>query len=174
MKLASYSPDNVGHYGLAKAEYTHFTSPIRRYPDLIVHRILKHVFHGLQPGRLPLQTVGLHTSEQERKADEAERDLVEWRIFRFLKDKLGEEFSGVVVDINRSGLLVELNDYFVQGLLAFDDLGKDDYRPRTRSVVSGKRTGEKFELGQTLRVMVASVNPVLRRMTLVPAKNRRD
>jgi len=167
MKLATYSPENVGHYGLAKAEYTHFTSPIRRYPDLVVHRILKRVLSGRPLEPSPLQAVALHASAQERKADAAERDLVEWRIYRFLKDRLGDEFSGIIVDITRAGLVIELDDYSVQGLLAYDDLGGDDYRPRSRSLVSGKRTGKKFELGQTLRVTLAAVNPMLRRMTLV-------
>jgi ribonuclease R len=170
MKLAVYSDENVGHYGLAKKNYTHFTSPIRRYPDLVVHRILKQTLLGLHPESPSLAAVALHASGQERKADGAEQDLVEWRIFRFLKDKLGEEFTGIVVDITKAGLAVELDDYFVKGLLAYDDLGGDYFRRNSPGVLSGKRTGRKFELGQTLRVQLAAVDPVLRRMNLVLAE----
>ncbi len=169
MRLAVYSPDNVGHYGLAKAFYTHFTSPIRRYPDLIVHRILKAVLAGARPDEMDLAAAARHSSERERNADAAEKDLVEWRIFRFLKDRLGDEFDGVVVDITRAGLVVELDDYFVQGLVAYDDLGGDYFIQRSRGVLSGKRSGKKFELGQALRVALAAVDPVLRRMSLIPA-----
>ena len=169
LRLAVYSDENVGHYGLAKKEYTHFTSPIRRYPDLVVHRILKQAIRGLLPETPSLAAIALHASGQERKADGAEQDLVEWRIFRFLKEKLGEEFTGIVVDITRAGLVVELDDYFVKGLLAYEDLGGDYFRQKTRAVLAGKRTGKKFELGQTLRVSLAAVDPVLKRMSLVLA-----
>ena len=169
MSLAVYSPDNVGHYGLAKEDYTHFTSPIRRYPDLIVHRILKSHLSGARQDALDLAAAARHSSEQERNAAAAEKDLVEWRIFRFLKERLGDEFQGIVVDITRAGLVVELDDYFVQGLVAFEDLGGDYFIQRSRGVLAGKRSGKKYELGQTLRVALAAVDPILRRMSLVPA-----
>ncbi|MCX6564607.1 MAG: ribonuclease R [Candidatus Aminicenantes bacterium] len=169
MKLAVYSEENLGHYGLAKKEYTHFTSPIRRYPDLAVHRLLKRVLAGLPPAAEPLAAVALHASGQERKAAGAEQDLVEWRIFRFLKEKLGEEFTGIVVDITRAGLAVELNDYFVKGVVSYEDLGGDYFQERTRGVLSGRRSGKTFEVGQSLHVILAAVDPVLRRMSLVPA-----
>jgi len=170
MKLAVYSEENVGHYGLAKKEYTHFTSPIRRYPDLVVHRLLKRALAGLPPAEEPLAGAALHASEQERKAAGAEQDLVEWRIFRFLKEKLGEEFSGIVVDITRAGLAVEIDDYFVKGTVAFEDLGGDYFRERTRGVLTGRRSGKTYEVGRPLRVILAAVDPVLRRMSLVPAE----
>jgi ribonuclease R len=170
MSLAVYSPDNVGHYGLAKEDYTHFTSPIRRYPDLIVHRILKAHLSGAQQDALDLAAAAGHSSERERNADAAEKDLVEWRIFRFLKERLGDEFQGIVVDITRAGLLVELDDYFVQGLVAYEDLGGDYFFQRSRGVLAGKRSGKKYELGQTLRVTLAAVDPILRRMSLVPSQ----
>ena len=169
MRLAVYSPDNVGHYGLAKESYTHFTSPIRRYPDLVVHRILKAHLRGARQDALDLAAAARHSSGQERNADAAEKDLVEWRIFRFLKARLGDEFPGIVVDINRAGLVVELDDYFVQGIVAYEDLGGDFFIPRSRGVLAGKRSGKKFELGQTLRVTLAAVDPVQRRMSLVLA-----
>jgi len=167
MRLAVYSPDNVGHYGLAKEDYTHFTSPIRRYPDLIVHRILKGFLSGAPREAIDLAASARHSSAQERNADAAEKDLIEGRIFRFLKERLGDEFEGIVVDITRAGLVVELDDYFVQGLVAYEDLGGDYFIQRSRGVLAGKRSGKKFELGQTLRVALAAVDPVLRRMSLV-------
>jgi ribonuclease R len=167
LRLALYSEENQGHYGLAKEEYTHFTSPIRRYPDLVVHRILKETIRGKSLKAPSLAGTALHSSEQERKADDAEKDLMEWRIFRFLKEKLGEEFPGIVVDIGKAGLIVELDDYFVQGLLAFADLGGDYYWKKSRGVVSGKRTGQTFELGQALRVILVAVDPILRRMSFI-------
>ena len=111
------------------------------------------------------------SSTRERNADAAEKDLVEWRIFRYLKDRLGDEFRGIVVDIGRAGLVVELDDYFVQGLVAFEDLGADYFVQRSRGVLAGKRSGKKFELGQTLRVTLAAVIPVQRRMSLVPVES---
>ncbi len=167
LRLALYSEENEGHYGLAKEEYTHFTSPIRRYPDLAVHRILKEAIRGKSLKIPSLAGTALHSSEQERKAADAEKDLVEWRIYRFLKEKLGEEFTGIVVDIGKAGLIVELDDYFVQGLLAFADLGGDYYWKKSRGVLSGKRTGQTFELGQALRVLLVAVDPVLRRMNFI-------
>jgi len=191
MRLAAYSEKNSGHFGLARLDYTHFTSPIRRYPDLLVHRVLKKAasydLHALAG-------MALHSSEQERKAGGAEQDLVEWRIFRFLRDRLGEEFNGLVVDVGRSGLVVELDDLFVRGHLSFEDLdgpaaagapglargsgsaalGRD--KASRMSAAGAKRRGPmnrkprpRIELGQPVRVALAAVDPVLRRMTLVPA-----
>jgi len=167
LRIALYSEENLGHYGLAKEEYTHFTSPIRRYPDLAVHRILKEAIRGKSLKGASLAGTALHSSEQERKADDAEKDLLEWRIYRFLKGKLGEEFTGIVVDIGKAGLIVELDDYFVHGLLAFADLGGDTYWKKSRGVLSGKRTGQTFELGQALRVILVAVDAVLRRMNFI-------
>ncbi|MCX6575954.1 MAG: ribonuclease R [Candidatus Aminicenantes bacterium] len=167
LRIALYFEENQGHYGLAKEEYTHFTSPIRRYPDLAVHRILKEAIRGKSLKGASLAGTALHSSEQERKADDAEKDLLEWRIYRFLKGKLGEEFTGIVVDIGKAGLIVELDDYFVHGLLAFADLGGDTYWKKSRGVLSGKRTGQTFELGQALRVILVAVDPVLRRMNFI-------
>jgi ribonuclease R len=169
MRLAVYSDENIGHYGLAAADYTHFTSPIRRYPDLVVHRILKEALSGRPDAGADLASIALHSSDRERRAAGAEENLVEWRIFRFLKGRLGEEFTGIVVDITRAGLVVELDEYFVRGLVAFQDLGGDDVRPRSRGGLSGKRSGRTYELGQSVCVTIAAVDPVLRRMSLVPA-----
>jgi len=167
LRLAVYSPENVGHYGLAQSDYTHFTSPIRRYPDLAVHRILKEALAGRKPETPGLAAVARHSSEEERKADEAEKDLVEWRIYRLLKERLGEEVTGIITDIARSGLVVELDEYFVSGLVAFEDLGGDYFGKRSRGVLAGRRTGRTYSLGQSLRLQIAAVDPVGRRATLV-------
>lgn len=169
LKLAVYSPENIGHYGLAKKEYTHFTSPIRRYPDLIVHRLMKSALLGERPEEKSLGPPALHLSDRERRAEAAERELIEWRIFRFLKERLGEEFEGVVVDISRAGLVVELTDYFVEGVVAFSDLGGDYFR-RTGEAVIGRRTRRRYAIGDKLKILLASVDPILRRMSLVPVE----
>lgn len=165
LRLAVYSAENTGHYGLAKKEYTHFTSPIRRYPDLIVHRLLKAQLRGEKLRIQTLPALALHCSEQERNADEAEKQLVEWRIFRFLKGKLGEEFEGIIVDISRAGVVVELEDYFVDGLIPYADLDGDYYRRRSKKTLAGKRSGRKFDLGERVKVILASVDPLRRRMS---------
>ena len=174
MKLAVYSEENAGHYGLAKKEYTHFTSPIRRYPDLVVHRILKKALRNERAKTNSLSSMALHCSEQERAAEEAERELLMWRIFRFMKGKLGEEFDGIIVDITSAGLIVELDDYFVDGLVSYSDLGGDYFRKRSEKTLVGKRTGRTYELGDRMRVILASVDPILRRMSLVLSQKKRE
>jgi ribonuclease R len=169
MKLAVYSTGNVGHYGLAQGDYTHFTSPIRRYPDLVVHRILKGLLAREEPGRLPLDAIAAKSSERERNAGEAEQALLEWRIFRFLKDRLGDEFSGIVVDVIKAGLIVEVDEYFVSGLLPFDSL-RGDYEPKPAARrLRSLRRRKTFDLGDEVRVILVSCDPVLRRMSFVPA-----
>jgi ribonuclease R len=167
LRLAVYSDENYGHYGLAKEEYAHFTSPIRRYPDLVVHRILKRLWRGDKTDGQELESIALQCSQQERAAEEAERDLVEWRIYRFLKDRLGDEFGGVIVDFTKAGMIVELDDFFVSGLIPYGDLGKDYFYKKTEKVLSGRKTGKSFELGSHLRVILVSVDPIFRRMNLM-------
>jgi len=169
LKLAVYSDENVGHYGLAKTEYTHFTSPIRRWPDLAVHRVLKRALRKEKSEKMPLASWADHASERERNADEAEKDLLEWRIFRFLKNRLGEEFEGTIVDMTKTGLVVELDDFLVEGVIPYRDIGGDYYDRRGEKTLRGRRTGRAFELGGKVRVVLAACDPVLRRMTFVPA-----
>ncbi|HSA95488.1 MAG TPA: ribonuclease R [Acidobacteriota bacterium] len=171
LKLAVYSSKNVGHYGLAKTDYTHFTSPIRRYPDLVVHRRLKALLRREPAEAADLEPVAVASSERERNAGDAEQSLVEWRILRFLKDRLGDEFNGLVVDVVKAGLLVELEDYFVAGLLPFASLG-GDYEPRPAARrLRPKRRRRTFDLGDSVRVVLVSCDLALRRMSFVPAED---
>ncbi len=167
LRLAAYSEENIGHYGLAKKEYTHFTSPIRRYPDLVVHRILKHVLDRGKVEIEGLSSISKFCSQKERSAEEAEKDLIEWRIYRFLRGKLGEEFEGLIVDITRAGLIVELDGYFVDGLVPYGDLGGDYFYKKSEKVLIGRRSGRTFELGSRVKVILVSVDPALRRMNLI-------
>jgi ribonuclease R len=174
MKLAVYSEENMGHYGLAKKDYTHFTSPIRRYPDLAVHRILKKVLRQ-ERAKIPSHSsIALHCSQEERNAEGAEKELMEWRIYRFLKGKLGDEFEGIIVDITKAGLVVELEKYFVDGLVSYSDLGGDYYFKRSEKTLIGRRTGRKYELGDRLKVALVSVDPILRRMGLTLSSARKE
>jgi ribonuclease R len=169
MKLAVYAPENVGHYGLAKTDYTHFTSPIRRYPDLVVHRILRSVLETGKGWEADLQRTARHSSERERRADGAEQALVEWRIFRLLKDRLGDEFTGVVIDVTKAGLVVELDGYFVEGLISFRDLDGDRGRGPAGRTHRPRRHRRLYNLGDRVCVVLVSCDPTLQRMGLALA-----
>jgi len=170
MRLAVYSDQNCGHFGLALPVYTHFTSPIRRYPDLAVHRLLKRALAGKKPRPWPLADIALHCSQRERLADEAERALIQWRILRLLKNKLGEEFVGIITDINRAGLVVELDDYFIDGLIPYSALGDDYFLRRDEKTLRGRQSGVTFSLGQKVRVRMVSCNPILKKVEFVLAE----
>ena len=169
MRLAVYSDQNCGHFGLALPVYTHFTSPIRRYPDLVVHRLLKRALARKKPRPLPLADIALHCSQRERLADEAERSLIQWRILRLLKNKLGEEFNGMITDINRSGLVVELDDYFLDGLIPYSALGDDYFLKRDEKTLRGRKSGVTFSLGEKVRVKMVSCNPILKKVEFILA-----
>jgi len=166
LSRAVYSTENTGHYGLAKTIYTHFTSPIRRYPDLLVHRLLKDALKKKDHGLGPLDSAARHCSELERNAEQAEKDLVRWRTLRFLKCKLGDELEGIVIRLSRAGLFVELEDYLVSGLVPFYDLGGGFVFSKKEKQMVNRRTGKVFKLGDSVRVVLAAVDPVLQRLTL--------
>ena len=183
MKQACYSPRNRGHFGLASECYTHFTSPIRRYPDLIVHRILKHRLQQDGQGdaggsavppdtrRLydppALEGMALQSSDAERRADEAERELIELKKLEFMAGKLGEEFAGTVIHLTREGMVVELDELFVEGFVKIETLETDDYRLRTRPLsLVGRQFGTVFRLGQRLKVCVDRIDRFRRRVDL--------
>jgi ribonuclease R len=163
MRLARYHEENLGHFGLATDMYAHFTSPIRRYPDLVVHRSLRALRHGRgdQAERemsAPLPEMGLHLSEMERRATDAERELIEWKKVRFMADKLGEVFSGYVTGVQSFGLFVELDEIYVQGLVHVSSMTDDYYRFDERAhMLKGENTGNVYRLGDRVKVQVAAV-----------------
>jgi ribonuclease R len=202
LKQARYSEENLGHFALAATSYTHFTSPIRRYPDLIVHRILKgllrqnphfsqktremghpafeadkpspwskrrdHTAHRgpLEPLGGPIKIEELHdiaeeSSQSERRADDAERELMEWKKVKFMQDRVGEDFDGLIISVTKFGFFVELTDLFVEGLVPLNSLTDDryTYHENTREII-GQRSRKTYRLGQKIRVLVDRIDPV--------------
>src|SRR3984957_7464198 len=205
LKQARYSEENHGHFALAATSYTHFTSPIRRYPDLIVHRILKsvlgedshvsqnrrdmgrpqldekpspwskrrdHAAHreALEPLGGPISIDELHdiaeeSSQAERRADDAERDLMEWKKVKFMQDRVGDDFDGLITSVTKFGFFVELTDLFVEGLVPLNTLVDDRYvyHESTREII-GQRSRKTYSLGQRIHVLVDRIDPVEKRI----------
>ncbi|MGE5084451.1 MAG: RNB domain-containing ribonuclease, partial [Acidobacteriota bacterium] len=199
LKQARYSEENLGHFALAAPTYTHFTSPIRRYPDLIVHRILKEVLQRgtvegtprpLQPQSEdvpspwskrrdhaarresqaplggPISIEELHeiaeeSSQSERRADDAERELMEWKKVKFMQDRVGEEFDGLITSVTKFGFFVELTELFVEGLVPLNTLIDDryTYHENTREII-GQHSRKTYRIGDRLRVLVDRIDPV--------------
>jgi ribonuclease R len=177
LKQARYSTENAGHFALAAGAYTHFTSPIRRYPDLIVHRLLRAVLAGsATPAEVELSAIAEECSQSERRAADAERELVEWKKVRFVADRLGEDFDGLIISTAKYGLFVELADYFVEGLVPIDTLPGDEftYHENVRKVV-GKHSRREFSIGDRVRVMLERVDANERKLqfSLVEEEPRR-
>jgi len=184
MQQAIYSPDNGGHFGLAYAAYAHFTSPIRRYPDLLTHRVIKAVLAGQryvphipEPGILPVpprrgaakeeqqrvhaiwEQLGLHCSTNERRADDASRDVESWLKCYFMRERVGEQFRGTVTGVTPFGIFVTLNDLYVEGLVHISELGTDYFQfNEAMNELRGERTGQRFRLTDTLTVQVSRVD----------------
>jgi ribonuclease R len=164
LRQAVYTSENIGHFGLAYEAYAHFTSPIRRYPDLINHRSIKYLLAG---GKLKdycytkamMQGFGGHCSLTERRADDASRDVVMWYKCEFMHDKLGKVFTGIVSGVTSFGIFVELKDIFVEGLVHITSLKKDYYKfDAIHQRLIGKRSGMVYRLGDPIRVLVAKVD----------------
>ena len=179
MSQAVYSGDNQGHFGLAFKAYAHFTSPIRRYPDLLVHRAIRHIIRSESPSRhvvrlgaspIPekhiypynagdIQALGEHCSTTERRADLATRDAMDWLKCDYMQQHIGQTFSGIVSSVTGFGLFVELKDVYVEGLVHVTSLPDDYYiHDNVHHCMRGERTGRRFGLGDELEVMVSKVN----------------
>ncbi|TFW23156.1 ribonuclease R [Massilia arenosa] len=205
MQQAVYSPDNIGHFGLAYEAYAHFTSPIRRYPDLLTHRAIKAILLGkrYEPTGINMaalnttisnaqrrqaavnrsegkekdekdltiwDALGVHCSANERRADEASRDVEAWLKCWFIKDKLGEEFTGTVAGVTNFGLFVQLDQLFVEGLVHITELGADYFQyDEARHELRGERTGKRYQLTDRVAVQVSRVDLEARKIDLVLA-----
>jgi ribonuclease R len=173
MQKAKYDAASLGHFGLAAEHYTHFTSPIRRYPDLVVHRMLRESRSGPIPsGRVAeleeeLPETARHTSDMERRADEAERELLQWKKVRFMADKVGDEFDGYVTGVAPYGLFIELIEHFVEGLVHVSSMADDYYRfVEQQHVMHGENTRKVYRLGDKVRVQVVKVDMQRRQVDL--------
>jgi len=193
MQQAVYSPDNIGHFGLAYEAYAHFTSPIRRYPDLLTHRAIRAVLAGrkyvpevsqqvelstqLSPNARRMQRIddeargrarsntavweelGMHCSANERRADEASRDVEAWLKCYFMRDKLGEEYGGRVSGVTTFGIFVQLDALFIEGLVHVTELGSDYFQyDEVKNELRGERTGIRYRLSDRVRVQVSRVD----------------
>ncbi len=164
LSQAVYSPDNIGHFGLAHEDYAHFTSPIRRYPDLLVHRAIRHLTQGgtaenFRYSHDDMVVLGEHCSMAERRADEATRDAVDWLKCEYMMDKVGEQYSGIITAVTSFGLFVELDDIYVEGLVHVTALDNDYYKfDPVGHRLSGERGGRVYRLGDAIRVKVARVD----------------
>jgi ribonuclease R len=195
MSQAVYSPETKGHFGLALDAYTHFTSPIRRYPDLLVHRAIRHCLQGKSVasfcyGVPEMITLGENCSAKERRADDATRDVVSWLKCEYMMDKVGEEFNGIISAVTSFGFFVELAEIYVEGLVHISNLGQDYFHfdPISHQL-KGERTNINFRLGDIVKVMVTRVDldekkidfelvkkqsPVKKVNTRSPARKRRQ
>jgi ribonuclease R len=173
MQKARYDAASLGHFGLATDNYTHFTSPIRRYPDLLVHRVLRESRHGaMTPARQEelvdeLPEIATHTSEMERRADDAERELLQWKKVRFMADKVGDEYHGFITGVAPFGLFIELSEHYVEGLVHISSMADDYYRfIEQQHVLKGENTKKVYRLGDKVLVQVVRVDMERRQVDL--------
>jgi ribonuclease R len=155
LRQAVYSPENVGHFGLAYGAYTHFTSPIRRYPDLLIHRAIKAVLDGQVYAPGSWDDIGLHCSQTERRADEATRDVEAWLKCYYMQERIGEVYGGSVSAVVPFGIFVALDDIYVEGLVHISELGSDYFHYDAGGhQLLGERSGRRFRLADRVRVQV--------------------
>ena len=170
LKIAKYSPENIGHFGLASSCYAHFTSPIRRYPDLMVHRFLKQQLKGKSKGKVKMTNEALkeathHCSVRERAAMGAERKIVKMRQAQFMADRVGERFTGIISGLTARGFFVELDQFFVEGFVPLVSLSDDRYSfSEEKQCITGEKTGRRFRMGDAVKVRVRSVQVPLGRI----------
>jgi ribonuclease R len=175
---AEYSPTNIGHFGLALDSYAHFTSPIRRYPDLLVHRAIRHIVSGGKPGRYSykhaeMERLGSITSAHEKRAEDATRDVEAWLKCQYMEQHLGDEFDGVVTGITNFGVFVQISELLVDGLVHVTSLSNDYYHFDAGSQqLVGERTGRAYKLGDAMRVQVNRVDMETRRIDFRPVEKR--
>jgi ribonuclease R len=190
LKQARYAAEPLGHFALACDEYTHFTSPIRRYPDLIVHRVLKWALEHDRsqaagkskgfakeagPYRLAeLEEIAAESSEAERRADDAERELMDWKTAQYMEEHLGDEFDALIISVMKFGFFVELMEVFVEGMVPLAALEEFTgerclYREQDRSIVTA-RGRRAFRLGDRLRVRADRIDPMRRRVEFTPVR----
>jgi len=172
---AEYSPANIGHFGLALDSYAHFTSPIRRYPDLLVHRAIRHITSGGKPGRYhyggrDMERLGTITSAHEKRAEDATREVEAWLKCQYMEGHLGDEFDGVVTGVTNFGLFVQITELLIDGLVHVTSLQNDyyHYEAGSQSLV-GERSGRRYRLGDTMRIQVSRVDMETRRIDFRPA-----
>lgn len=170
LQQAVYSPDNEGHFGLAYDAYTHFTSPIRRYPDLLVHRAIKGVLSGERYNPGHWHEMGEHSSMTERRADDATRDVVAWLKCYYMQDKINEEYTGSISAVTSFGIFVALDEVYVEGLVHVSELGNDYFKfDAARHEMRGERSGQSFKLADRVRVRVVRVSLETTRIDFVLA-----
>ncbi|MEX0959760.1 MAG: ribonuclease R [Burkholderiales bacterium] len=179
LRQAVYSPENVGHFGLAYEAYTHFTSPIRRYPDLLIHRAIKATLRGKRYDPGDWHALGKHCSETERRADDATRDVEAWLKCWYMQDRVGEQFTGSVSGVAAFGIFVALDEVYVEGMVHVSELGADYFHfDAAKHQLLGERTGQRFRLADRVEVKLVRVDLEQSRLDFVlaeemPAKRRR-
>jgi ribonuclease R len=173
MAKAVYTTKNIGHYGLSFAYYSHFTSPIRRYPDLIVHRLLETYLNNGAPENslsLGLEDDCKHCSEQERKAEAAERDSIKYKQVQFLQDRVGHEFTGVISGVTTFGFFVELIDNKCEGLVRISSLDDDHYTfDKDNFCLRGRRYKDTYNLGDKVDIVIKSADVIKKQLDFVIA-----
>jgi len=168
MQQAVYETKNKGHFGLAYDTYTHFTSPIRRYPDLIVHRAIKDKLKRKELRVKDLDGIAKQCSTTERRADEASRDVEDWLKCYFMKDRLGEVFSGTISSVTGFGVFVSLDEIYIEGLIHVTDLGNDYYVfNKSKHALIGEKSGKSFGMGDRVKIKVAKIDMELSRIDLI-------
>ena len=177
---AEYSPNNIGHFGLALDAYAHFTSPIRRYPDLLVHRAIRHIIRGGKPRGFPydknkMERLGAITSAHERRAEDATREVEAWLKCQYMLDRVGEDYPGVITGVTNFGLFVQIPELQIDGLVHVTSLQNDYYQfDSSRQHLVGERTGRRYGLGDSMHVQVQRVDMETRRIDFRPFQTERE